>query len=78
MKYLHFPALLALSFGSVLSASAAEVHTDHFVSETLGTEILPSSGTNANLNQTGVNSLLPSVALEAFDYELPKYFSRPP
>ena len=57
MKYLQLSAILALFIGSISSASAADVHTDQYVSETLGSEILPSSSSDSNVNPSGEKSL---------------------
>ena len=43
MKYFYFNLFLGLSLGVVPATGAAEVHTDHYVSSALGTEILPSA-----------------------------------
>lgn len=71
MKYLQLSAILALFIGSISSASAADVHTDQYVSETLGSEILPSSSSDSNVNPSGEKSLNSANAFESLDYGSP-------
>ena len=71
MKYLQLSAILALFIGSISSTSAADVHTDQYVSETLGSEILPSSSSDSNVNPSGEKSLNSANAFESLDYGSP-------